>query len=77
MPCFCWIDDSEISEEMRLIRKYANEIVILAKIIHGKGDLSPSAKSSPLPRDIMDDVHCLLDDLFNGKCKETDKDLNV
>ena len=68
MPCFCWIDDSEIEPEMVEIRKHAKEIVRLAKIANGKGDLY--SKSGPIPREIMDDIHQLLNDYWNGKCSE-------
>jgi hypothetical protein len=77
MPCFCWIDDNEISEEMQKIRKHAKSIIRLAKKIHGKGNLYPSDRSTPLPRHIMTDVIDLLNDLWAGKCKETGKYLNV
>ena len=70
MPCFCWISDSEIEPELREIRKHAIEIVKLGKLIHDKGDLYPSAKSSPCPRSPMEDIHKLLDDLWSGKCQE-------
>ena len=68
MPCFCWISESEIEPEMKIIRDHAKKIIEQAKIIHQKGDLYP--KSGPTPRHPLEDVHALLDDLWNGKCKE-------
>lgn len=70
MPCFCWMSDGEIEEEMKIIRNHMKEIVKQARIIHGKGDLYPNEKSSPRPRNIIDDLHRLLDDLYTGKCDE-------
>ncbi len=68
MPCFCWISDDAIEAEMKIIRDHMKEIVKQMKIIHGKGDLHP--KQGPLPRNIRDDVHQLIDDLYTGKCDE-------
>jgi hypothetical protein len=73
MPCFCWIDDSEIEPEMKIIREHAREIVRQAKIIHGKGDLYPKVGDGPCPRSPILDVHTLLDDLWNGRCSEAGK----
>lgn len=68
MPCFCWIDDSDIEAEMVIIRQHVREIVKYAKIIDARGDLTP--KSGPLPRDIINDIHTLLNDLYNERCSE-------
>lgn len=70
MPCHCWVSESEIEPEMKIIRDHMKEIVKLVKIIDGRGDLSPSEKTSPAPRHVKDDVHKLLDDLYTGKCQE-------
>lgn len=69
MPCFCWIDDSCIEPEMKIIREHMKEIVALARIIDRKGDLPPRS-GPPIPRHIIGDIHQLLDDLWTGKCKE-------
>jgi hypothetical protein len=71
MPCFCWMGDNEIEEEMKIIRDHMKEIVKQAKIIHGKGDLYPNERNPGCtPRSILKDCHDLLDDLYNEKCKE-------
>ena len=71
MPCFCWMDDSEITKEMAIIRNHMKEIVVQAKIIHGKGDLYPKSGECT-PRNILEDIHQLLDDMYNGTCVEQD-----
>jgi len=73
MPCFCWISDSAIEPEMKIIREHAREIIKQARIINYKGDLHSDA--GPLPRSIMGDVHSLLDDLWLGKCSETGEEV--
>ncbi len=70
MPCFCWMGDEEITEEMKIIRQHMEAILVQMRIIHGKGDLYPSKNSAPLPRVILEDVHKLLNDLWIGKCEE-------
>lgn len=71
MPCFCWIDDSEIDDEMKLIRDHVKEIVNICRSIHSKGDLYPKPDSGvSYPRSPVLDVHTLLDDLWNNKCSE-------
>ena len=75
MPCFCWMDDSEIEPEMKLIRLHVKYIVAQMNIIHSKGHLYP--KKGSLPRHIMDDVKCLLDDIWSGKCSETGNKLDA
>lgn len=69
MPCFCWIDDSRIEPEMKIIRDHMKEIVKQMKIIHGAGDLYPKS-GPPVPRNILDDIHELLNDMYTGKCSE-------
>ena len=69
MPCFCWMEDSEIESEMKIIRDHMKEIIKQARIISSKGDLRPNS-GPPYPRSIVDDIHTLLDDLWSGKCKE-------
>jgi hypothetical protein len=72
MPCFCYIDDQYIEPELKIIRAHMRIIIEQAKILHSKGDLSPLSGSKP--RHILDDIHKLLDDLWNGECQE-EKDL--
>jgi hypothetical protein len=73
MVCCCWVDDSEIEPELIDIRNHAKEIIRLAKMAQGKENLSPN--NTPLHRIVMEDIHALLDDLWNGKCQETGKEI--
>lgn len=73
MPCLCWIDDGAIEPEMKVIRDHMKEIVKHAKIANAKGDLYPKS-GPPIPRDLIQDIHQLLDDLWTEKCQEARND---